>query len=81
MDTKYHVQYMDIYSGEHHERDIISTTKTHIARMVHFYDTVNRSLSDNSLDHQYIIQAYQRTDTDALRFKDTYYDVMLEGAA
>ena len=79
--NKYNVQYMDIYSGDHHERQIIDTTTNHSARMVHFYDTVNRSLSDNSLDHRYTIQAYQLVDTETLRFKDTYWDIMLTGAA
>ena len=79
--NRYNVQYMDIYSGEHHERDIISTTETHSARMVHFYDTVNRSLSDNSLDHRYTIQAYALVNDDTLRFKESYWDIMLTGAA
>ena len=81
MNREYNVQYMDIYSGDHHTTIITDTTKNHSARMVHFYDTVNRSLSDNSLDHRYTVQAYQRTDTDSLRFKDTYWDIMLTGAA
>lgn len=84
----YTVDFMDIYSGQHYFRIIdAGINMTHDERMAHFDRDIN-----GREETRYTITAYELDDGDldedwmrendivAMRFKETYWSAVLQGA-
>lgn len=89
----YTVDFMDIYSGQHHFRLIDAPVGlTHEERLAHFDRDINGCWEANNFDPQFTITGYDLDDSDmdddwmrendisTMRFKDTYWSSILQGA-
>ena len=90
----YTVDFMDIYSGQHYFRIIdAGINMTHDERMKHFDADINGVMNGVGYDPRYTITAYELDDGDldedwmrendiiTMRFKETYWCAVLQGAA
>ena len=87
----YTVDFMDIYSGQHYFRIIdAGINMTHDERMKHFDADINGVMNGVGYDPRYTITAYEidmdggemlEAGLNSHVFRDTYWDVVLQGAA
>ena len=89
----YTVDFMDIYDGSHYFRLIDAPVNaTHEERMAHFDHDINGVMNGVGYDPRYTITAYELDDGDldedwmrendiiTMRFKETYWCAVLQGA-